>query len=96
MLRIFVFLVVAVAAGSASAKCRYNNDVLTNCENAMSDWWNDNAAHQSQSSEDINHRTKGLKGTLQECIDCAMDKVESGAGQATQSTDSDTRTNTSN
>jgi hypothetical protein len=96
MLRIFVILVATLTASSAVAKCRYNNDPLKNCEDALSDWWNDNSSHQSQSGDDIQHRTSSLRGTLQECKDCAMDRVESGADQAAPSTDTSTSTNNPN
>ncbi len=96
MLRLLIVLIAVLTAQAAAARCRYDNDALKNCEDAVSNWWNDNSAHQSQSGDDVQHRTNGLRSTLQECTDCAMDKVESGARQATPSTDTSTSTDTTN
>ncbi len=96
MLRTLIVLIAILTAGTASARCRYDTDALKNCEDAVSGWWNDNASHQSPSGEDVQHRTNGLRNTLQECTDCAMDKVESGFKQAAPSTDTSTSTDTSN
>jgi hypothetical protein len=94
MLRVLVILLATLAAGSAVAKCRYNNDPLKNCEDALSDWWDNNSSHQSQSGDDIQHRTSSLRGTLQECKDCVMDKLESAADRASTSTDTNTSAGT--
>lgn len=95
MLRIFVVLIAALMAETAIAKCRFDADPLKNCEDAVSNWWNDNSSHQTQSGEDVRHRTNSLRDTLQDCTDCAMDKVESGSKQAAPSTDTSTSTETS-
>jgi hypothetical protein len=89
MLRIVAFFLALSMAGTAAAKCRLNSDPLRNCEDAMSDWWQGNSSHQSQSSEDIHHRTESLRDTLRDCFDCAMDKVESGFRGAAPTTKSD-------
>lgn len=94
MLRILLVLIAILIAETAVARCRYDTDPLKNCEDAASNWWNDNSAHQTQSGEDIQHRTNSLRNTLQDCTDCAMDKVESGFKQAAPSTDTSTATET--
>lgn len=100
MLRAARFLLAISLAillvGSVEAECRHDPDPLKNCEDAVSDWWNENSSHQSQSAEDVQHRTEGLKDTLRECTDCAMDTVQSGANNAspTANTDADTDTDT--
>ena len=94
MLRLVIVCGSFVLAGTALAKCRYDADPLKNCGDAVSDWWDGNASHQSGSVDDVQHRTESLGETLKDCTDCAMDKVESGFDRATPSTSTDTSTAT--
>ena len=92
MLRaMLAILATLTLVDAAAAKCRNDSDPIKNCEDAISDWWSGNASHQSSSPQDVEHRTEGLRDVLKDCKDCAMDKLESGANQATFSaTDTDT------
>ena len=87
MLRaMFAILATLTLVDAAVAKCRYDPDPLKNCGDAISDWWNGNASHQSPSPQDVEHRTEGLRDVAKDCADCATDQTQSGADQATSST----------
>jgi hypothetical protein len=72
----------------AQAACNYSNDPLSNCGNAINDYANKTFGHQSNSYDDVKTRVDSAKDTLNQCVDCAMDKVEQGANGATSTSTS--------
>ena len=93
------FLIIATIAGAALmagpssvrpslAACNYDNDAVSNCGDAINDYFNKTIGHQTNSYDDVQNRVDSAKDTLQQCYDCAMDKVEQGANSSTSTSTS--------
>lgn len=70
-------IVLAVTTSSSMAACNYSTNAGTNCGEAAKDWaFGSGTQDQSTSMKDAFDRANSLKGTLQECINCALAPYE--------------------